>query len=551
MQRMGSVLTKRVLSVAIAAAMLLPSFGTSSTAQTPSFQSHIDPSLSAGEVALVRTSVGRAGALSLKLANLGAVDVETDSAVDMVIARLSPAALAALATDATVITATRDTAIVATGEGDGGAVGFEDEDERNATATFGKGTTFSATRTALAWTRSTGDGVTVAVLDTGIADHPDLGKRKVKARADFVRDGNTAQDPGGHGTFIAGLIAANGDMKGVAPDADLVSLRVLDARGNGSVRNVVGAFDWLLKNAKRYQIKVVNLSWGAPQATTYHKDILSALVESVWFAGMTVVAAAGNSGPNAGTVTAPGSDPFVITAGSLNDRRTATTSDDVESTFSGRGPTLDGFAKPDTLAPGEHVRSLRVAGVPYLTRSGVPVGSATDKYVHMTGTSSATAYVSGVAALVASEHRSFGPTQIKGAIIASGRAVTGSVTRAVDASLALVRTGAANVGLRPSKLLLQVLLASHALRGKGITWEGVTWDGITWDGITWDGITWDGVTWNGVTWNGVTWNGVTWNGISWESLTWESISWESVSWESVTWETVSWEGITWSRVRAE
>jgi serine protease AprX len=317
------------------------------------------------------------------------------------------------------------------------------------------------------------------------------------------------------------------------------------------VRNVVGAFDWLLKNAKRYQIKVVNLSWGAPQATTYHKDILSALVESVWFAGMTVVAAAGNSGPNAGTVTAPGSDPFVITAGSLNDRRTATTSDDVESTFSGRGPTLDGFAKPDTLAPGEHVRSLRVAGVPYLTRSGVPVGSATDKYVHMTGTSSATAYVSGVAALVASEHRSFGPTQIKGAIIASGRAVTGSVTRAVDASLALVRTGAANVGLRPSKLLLQVLLASHALRGKGITWEGVTWDGITWDGITWDGITWDGVTWNGVTWNGVTWNGVTWNGISWESLTWESISWESVSWESVTWETVSWEGITWSRVRAE
>src|SRR4029079_8001288 len=102
---------------------------------------------------------------------------------------------------------------------------------------------------------------------------------------------------------------------GVAPDADLVSLRVLDANGNGTVKNVVGAVDWLLKNGSKHHVGVVNISGGAPQATSYHKDILSALVESLWFDGMAVVVAAGNGGPNAGTLTPPGSDPCVITVG--------------------------------------------------------------------------------------------------------------------------------------------------------------------------------------------------------------------------------------------
>ena len=86
-----------------------------------------------------------------------------------------------------------------------------------------------------------------------------------------------------------------------------------------------------------------------------------------------------------------------------------------------------------------------------------------------------------------------------------------------ETAAALVRTGAANVGLHPSRLLVTLLATTHALKLKGVTWEGVTWAGITWDGITWDGVTW-------------------------ESLTWESIRWESVSWE-----TVSWEGVTWAK----
>src|SRR5439155_5500151 len=187
-----------------------------------------------------------------------------------------------------------------------------------------------------------------------VAQHPNL-NGNLRARIDFVRDGNMNDDAGGHGTFIAGIIAANGGMKGVAPDAQIVSLRVLDANGNGTIKNVIAAFDWVLKNQSRDRIQVLNLSWGAPQATSYHKDLLSALVEAAWFSGITVVVAVGNDGPDAGTVTAPATDPFVVSVGSYNDMGTLLTSDDVASTFTARGPTLDGFVKPDTLAPGEHV----------------------------------------------------------------------------------------------------------------------------------------------------------------------------------------------------
>src|SRR5207247_7745646 len=132
-------------------------------------------------------------------------------------------------------------------------------------------------------------------------------------------------------------------------------LRVLDQNGNGTMHSVVAAFDWLLHNRTTMGIKVLNLSFGAPQRSSYHREILAGLVESAWFAGITVVAAAGNGGPDPGSVTMPGADPFVITVGSFGDKGTLATNDDRESKFSGRGPTRDGFTKPDVLAPGEHI----------------------------------------------------------------------------------------------------------------------------------------------------------------------------------------------------
>jgi serine protease AprX len=518
----GTGSLKGFVAAVIAVAFVASSLGTAWTARTPSFSSHIDPSLRAGEVALVHTSGGHAGALSLKLSELGAVNVETEYAADTVIARLSSAALAAIATDPTVTVATRDIAVIALDSGRGNT-GFEPSAQTgrdaadDATGTGGKGRTATSSGASAsvlaihaprAWTQSNGDGITVAVMDTGIADHPDL-RGKVRARVDFVHDGSTLADPGGHGTFIAGVIAANGGMKGVAPEASLVSLRVLDANGNGSLANVVKAFDWVLQRGRSTKVDVLNLSWGAPQATSYHKDILSALVEAAWFSGVTVVAATGNEGPAAGSVTAPASDPFVVSVGSFNDKGTASALDDVFSSFTGRGPTLDGFAKPDTLAPGEHVASLRAAGVTYLGADGSPIGSPTDLYIHMTGTSASAAFVSGVAALVAAAHGRYTPTKIKGAIVASARPILGSAAGAVDASSALVKTPASvNVGLTPSRLLLTLLTSGHQLKVHGVTWEGVTWDGVTWESVSWESISWETVSWETVTWEGVTWEDI-------------------------------------------
>src|SRR2546428_104155 len=117
---------------------------------------------------------------------------------------------------------------------------------------------------------------------------PDL-EGSVVARLDFVNDGSTRQDPSGHGTFVAGLIAAHGEtFKGVAPDAKLISLRVLDQKGTGTMHGVLGAFDWLLHNRTTMHIKVLNLPFGAPQRSSYHRSLLAGVVESAWFAGIAV-----------------------------------------------------------------------------------------------------------------------------------------------------------------------------------------------------------------------------------------------------------------------
>jgi subtilisin family serine protease len=483
-------------------AIVASSIGTAWTA-APAFAARVDPLLRAGDLALVHTTAGAAGALSSKLETLGATEVRTYTSVDTVVARLSSDALDAVRAARTVTVATSDTTVVAMGGGRNSGFDSDPKASGGTGAGAAQFVSIDAIRAPLAWTKSTGAGVTVAVMDSGISTHPDLPKSKIVASADFVRDGKTG-DPAGHGTHIAGLIAANGNMRGVAPDASVVSLRVLDANGNGTASGIVGAFDWLLKHGDQYGVKVVNLSWGAPQATSYHRDLFSALAEAAWFSGIAVVAAAGNAGPDAGTITTPGSDPFVITAGAFDDAATAKTQDDREAAFSSHGPTLDGFAKPDTLAPGAHVWSLRVPGLVYRDQSGDPIGSTSDLYVRLTGTSASAGLVTGVVALVAAAHPDYTPTQLKGAVVASGRKVTGSRTKAVDAPAALTAMTSVNKGLEPSRLLLDILSKNGIkIQRSGVTWEGVTWENVTWENVTWESVSWEGVTWEGATWQQV------------------------------------------------
>jgi serine protease AprX len=491
---------RRLLAAFCALALLFTALpGTSWTAFT-------DPDLRGGDYALVRVAHGAASAIAAKASAAGATDVAALDTIDMVTARVSAEAIRALQNDSRVTLLASDAVVTAAGR-------REHYERSNGRPSPG----LEVVDADQAWSRATGRGVTVVLMDTGIAEHPDL-EGSVIARVDFVKDGADLLDPSGHGTFVAGLIAAHGrTFKGVAPDAKLISLRVLDQNGYGTMHSVLGAFNWLLKNRTTKHINVLNLSFGAPQKSSYHRSLLAGVVESAWFAGVTVVAAAGNDGPALGTVAMPGADPFVITVGSFADQGTLATNDDRESLFSSRGPTRDGFAKPDVLAPGEHIVSLRVPGTA-LDRDVAGEGRGHDAadlaagpYARLTGTSASTAIAAGAAALVLEAHRNYSATQVKGALIASGRRIAGTRTPGLDVDDALtVRPARVNAGLVPSLVLLRVLAANGQLFGNGITWEGISWEGISWESVSWEGVAWESVSWEGVTWDGVTWDSVTW-----------------------------------------
>src|SRR6185369_9131263 len=127
-------------------------------------------------------------------------------------------------------------------------------------------------------------------------------RTRVIASVDFTGEGRT-DDPYGHGTHVASIAAGNGrissaEFTGIAPNANLVNLRVLNSTGTGNVSSVLSALDWVLSNRTRYNIRVVNMSLGAPAIDSYTYDPVCRAVRKVVDAGIAVVAAAGNNGVN-------------------------------------------------------------------------------------------------------------------------------------------------------------------------------------------------------------------------------------------------------------
>jgi serine protease AprX len=269
----------------------------------------------------------------------------------------------------------------------------------------------------------TGSGVTVAVLDTGIGNLLGLEKDahnkpgRIVAWKDFIEASKKPFDPNGHGSHVAGIIAnsqkgADGEWNGIAPDVKLAGVRVLDKYGVGTYETVILGLQWVLHNQARYNIRVVNLSLVAPVQSPYWADPLNQAVTQVWANGITVVVAAGNSGPGAMSITVPGNNPYVITVGAFTDNFTpANWDDDYITPFSGAGPTLDGFVKPDLVAPGGHIISLVPADS--LLVKQYPGNWIKKSYFQLAGTSQATAIVSGIAALVLSNNPTLTPNEVK------------------------------------------------------------------------------------------------------------------------------------------
>ncbi len=276
-----------------------------------------------------------------------------------------------------------------------------------------------------AWDRGVlGSGVTVAILDTGLGNHQGIeksisGKRKdrIVGWVDFVEGSRHPRDPNGHGTHIAGIIAnsqkgLDNEWNGIAPGVSLVGVRVLDENGFGTYEQVIQGLQWVIDHKDQYNIKVVNLSLVASVQSPYWADPLNQAVMQTWAQGITVVVAAGNGGPGAMTIGVPGNTPYVITVGAFTDNYTPLDwSDDYLPPFSAAGPTLDGFVKPDLIAPGAHI----VSTIPPHSRleQAHPENSMPKGYFWMAGTSQAAAVTSGVAALILSHHPDLSPDKVK------------------------------------------------------------------------------------------------------------------------------------------
>lgn len=396
---------------------------------------------------------------------------------------------------------------------------------------------------------ATGRGVTVAVLDSGIAADPDLVQpnNRILARVSFV--GQTAgglADPGGHGTHVAGIIAGNGaqsegEYVGIAPEASLVDVRVLNDNGSGRVSSVVRGIEWVLAHREQYGIRVVNLSIGAPPRTTYRTDPLAAAVEIAWRRGLVVVAAAGNRGPSEGTVDSPGIDPYVITVGATDDRDTLRTTDDLLAPFSSWGTPLGSTARPDLVAPGRRIVSLRAPGS-YLDRSladRVVEARNGTTYFRLSGTSMATPVVSGAVALLLEQRPELTPDQVKALLTGTTQAYVrdagdadGSGLLDVRAALAAPAPPPSNQGLRPSDGFARALLP--VLFGQPLVWRDPTYDGVDWGTVAWDTVAWDTVAWDNFSWDTV----------AWDTVAWDTVAWDTVAWDTVAWDTVAWDGDT-------
>ena len=357
--------------------------------------------------------------------------------------------------------------------------------------------------------RLQGQGVTIAVIDSGIAPHYDsqngLMSDRVLKRVNFVSTQPSVDDLNGHGSHIAGIIAGNGAKSGgayvgLAPNANLIDVRVTDDQGSGTMSNVVAGIQWVYDNRSAYNIRVANLSLNSTVAESYHVSPLNAALEILWFNGVTVVVSAGNNGSTAnGILYPPANDPFVITVGAADDRGTTAIADDLMPSFSAYGTTSDGFAKPDLVAPGRNIVSLLASDDSNLVinhpTNEVTASNGTT-YFRMSGTSMASAVAAGAVALLLQDEPNLTPDQVKYRLKATAnKSWTGYTAQKAGAGYLDIyaavngtTTQSANTGVAASQLL----------------WSGT------------QPVVWGSVSWNSVSWNSVSWNSVSWNSVSWE-----------------------------------
>lgn len=384
------------------------------------------------------------------------------------------------------------------------------------------------------WNHSTGGGIGVAVIDSGIqGDLPDFltAQRSSSSRviASAVIDPNsttTAADTYGHGTAVSGLIAGNGGNRtpsdplvgqyiGTAPDANLISVKVADDTGHATTLDAIYGLQFAVDHKDDYNLRVVNLSFRSTSGESYTTDPLDAAVEQAWFDGITVVAAAGNLGTASDAVSyAPGNDPYVITVGATDDGGTPSTGDDVQASWSSRGVTQDGFQKPDVLAPGAHIVSTLAPDSAFATLC--PGCVTQGAYFQASGTSLAAPIVSGIVADLVAAHPDWTPDMVKGAITSAAIPLQDGSGSEVQGNAAYWATGdqlVSNQGLTPNQL---VNPDTDAIDYNTASWSAGAWNPAA-DPLT--------ASWSTASWSCESCSSDSSGGVSPTTASWSNVGW--------------------------
>lgn len=479
--------------------------------------------------------------------------------VDGVAARIPSTSVGLLSRHATVVA---DRPLRTQSASYGGALATVYPHEVGATATWAAG--------------NAGAGVSVALIDTGIADVADL-RGRVIASADVSGDASGG-DGYGHGTFLAGLVAGDGTASGgrytgIAPAANLVSIKVARADGSTNLSRVLLGVQLARSSAARFNTRVLLLALSSESPMPPDLDPLSLALRRAWASGIVVVVPAGNDGPASGSVASPGEDPVLLTVGSVDDRGTTDVFDDLVSPWSARGVTRWGDPKPDVAAPGEHLVGLRAPGS---TVDRANPGSVVEgAYFKGSGTSMSAAVAAGAAALLIAERPDYSPDDVKYALMAGATPIPDGDADSVGAGV--VEVASALEAGRPSDLPpvpgqgeddeskpsgkwesadgAQAWIAKEknfdkdaekAWEWAGRQWASDRWDEREWAGRQWAGRQWAGRQWAHGVWLGRQWAGRQWAGRQWATQEWLGRQWSGRQWAGRQWTEAEWLGRQWS-----
>ena len=397
------------------------------------------------------------------------------------------------------------------------------------------------THTPVDWTNAalSLNSPTIAIIDSGV-DPAGFGSRLLGQVDLTSTGGNSAGDGYGHGTFVANMAAGSTDgYAGVAPNANLLSVDVINDQGAATTGDVINACDWVLQNKSTYNIKVVNISMQGSSRASLFFDPLDQAVERLWLNGVTVVTAVGNYGVDGqatDVAAAPGNDPFVISVGAADVLDTVSADDDVVAPWSAWGSTPDGFSKPDLSAPGRYLIS------PTTTTGGLaaarPDAVFAPGLMQLSGTSCAAPQVAGAAALILARHPDWTPDQVKGALMVSAQAAPAAAPGSLGVGeLDVASARAVTSPPNPNAGLDQYI--ATASDGSPV-FDSAAWQSAASSDAAWNSAAWGSAAWGSAAWGSAAWGSAAWGSAAWGSAAWGSAAWSDAAWGSAAWSDAAW-----------